>query len=51
MNVHDSENIKAILEDMSFKEAESMDRADLILLNTCAIRKMRIIKYLDDRPT
>ena len=39
MNVHDSENIKAILEDMSFKEAESMDRADLILLNTCAIRE------------
>ena len=39
MNVHDSENIKAILEDMSFKEAESMEVADLILLNTCAIRE------------
>lgn len=39
MNVHDSENIKAILEEMSFKEALVMEEADLILLNTCAIRE------------
>lgn len=39
MNVHDSENIKAILEEMSFKEADDMEKADLILLNTCAIRE------------
>ena len=39
MNVHDSENIKAILEDMSFKEAFDMEDADIILLNTCAIRE------------
>ena len=39
MNVHDSENIKAILEQMGFKEVSSMDQADLILLNTCAIRE------------
>ncbi len=39
MNVHDSENIKAILEQMGFKEEESMEKADLILLNTCAIRE------------
>ena len=38
MNVHDSENIKAILEEMSFKEVDEMEKADLILLNTCAIR-------------
>ena len=39
MNEHDSENIKAILEDMSFSETENMEDADLILLNTCAIRE------------
>ena len=39
MNVHDSENIKAILEEMSFKETLDMEKADLILLNTCAIRE------------
>ena len=39
MNEHDSENIKAILEEMSFKESDIMENADLILLNTCAIRE------------
>lgn len=39
MNVHDSENICAILEDMSFTSAEDMEDADIIILNTCAIRE------------
>lgn len=39
MNEHDSENIKAILEDMSFSETDVMEKADFILLNTCAIRE------------
>ena len=39
MNEHDTENIKAILEQMAFTEAEDMEKADLILLNTCAIRE------------
>ena len=39
MNVHDSENIKAILEMMGFSETFDMMDADLILLNTCAIRE------------
>ena len=39
MNEHDTENIKAILEDMSFEETLEMNDADLILLNTCAIRE------------
>lgn len=39
MNEHDTENIKAILEDMSFSESLEMEEADLILLNTCAIRE------------
>lgn len=39
MNEHDTENIKAILEDMSFTETDNMENADLVLLNTCAIRE------------
>ncbi len=39
MNEHDTENIKAILEQMEFIETEEMEDADLILLNTCAIRE------------
>lgn len=39
MNEHDGENIKAILEDMSFEETSNYLDADLILLNTCSIRE------------
>ena len=39
MNVHDSENIAAIMEDMSYSRCEDMDGADVIILNTCAIRE------------
>ena len=39
MNEHDSENIKAILESMSFTEIEDYEKADLVILNTCAIRE------------
>lgn len=39
MNEHDSEMISAILEDMSFTKTEDYNDADLIILNTCAIRE------------
>lgn len=39
MNVHDSENISAIMEDMNYTKVEDMDNADVIILNTCAIRE------------
>ena len=39
MNEHDSENIKAMLEEMSFTEEEDYEKADLVILNTCAIRE------------
>ena len=39
MNEHDSENIKAILEEMGFTYNSVMEESDLILLNTCAIRE------------
>ena len=39
MNEHDSENIRALLEEMSFKPSEILEEADVILFNTCAIRE------------
>ena len=39
MNEHDSENLKAMLEAMGYKESLNYINADLVLLNTCAIRE------------
>ncbi len=39
MNEHDSENIKAMLEELGFTEAEEQEKADLVILNTCSIRE------------
>ena len=39
MNVHDSENIKAIMEDMGYKSTDDMEKSDVIIINTCAIRE------------
>lgn len=39
MNEHDSENMSAILESMSFTKTDVMEDANLIILNTCAIRE------------
>ena len=39
MNEHDSENIKAMLEQLGFTEEDDMEKADLIILNTCSIRE------------
>ena len=39
MNEHDSENIRAILEEMGYKNTDNYLDADLIILNTCAIRE------------
>ena len=39
MNVHDSENISAIMEDLGYTKNEIMDKSDVIILNTCAIRE------------
>ena len=39
MNEHDSENLKAMLEELSFVEVDDYNEADLVLLNTCSIRE------------
>ena len=39
MNVHDSEEIKKILDNLGYSEVEDYEQADIIILNTCAIRE------------
>lgn len=39
MNEHDSENIRAILEDLGFRPSDDIYNSDLVILNTCAIRE------------
>ncbi len=39
MNEHDSENIKALLEELGLISNEVMEDADIVLLNTCSIRE------------
>lgn len=39
MNVHDSEEISGLLENIGYEQVDSENDADLIILNTCAIRE------------
>ena len=39
MNEHDSENIKAMLEELGFTYSDDYENSDLVLLNTCSIRE------------
>ncbi len=39
MNEHDSENIKAMLEELGFTQVDDYEKADVVLLNTCSIRE------------
>ena len=39
MNKHDSERIAGMLAGEGYEEADSMDKADIIIFNTCAVRK------------
>ena len=39
MNEHDSENIKGIMEDIGYTETLDMEEANVIIVNTCAIRE------------
>ncbi|ASA22145.1 tRNA (N6-isopentenyl adenosine(37)-C2)-methylthiotransferase MiaB [Paenibacillus donghaensis] len=39
MNEHDTETMKGLLEQMGYHSTEDRNEADLILLNTCAIRE------------
>ncbi|NLC48334.1 MAG: tRNA (N6-isopentenyl adenosine(37)-C2)-methylthiotransferase MiaB, partial [Tenericutes bacterium] len=39
MNEHDSEKIKGLLKSASYTESDKLEEADIIILNTCAIRE------------
>lgn len=39
MNTHDSEIISGVLEENGYKEADKLNNADLIILNTCCVRE------------
>lgn len=39
MNVSDSEIVASILTNQGYTPAESLEAADLVLVNTCAIRE------------
>jgi len=44
MNVHDSEVLGGILSSIGFRPASSEEEADIILLNTCSVRKKAVDK-------
>ena len=49
MNVHDSEEIKYYLESLGYTPSENLEDADIVVLNTCAIRenaKDKVFGYL-----
>ena len=49
MNVHDSEEIKYYLEALGYEAVEELENADIVVLNTCAIRenaKDKVFGYL-----
>lgn len=49
MNVHDSEEIKYYLESLGYEAVDELEKADIVVLNTCAIRenaKDKVFGYL-----
>ena len=39
MNEHDTENIEGLLDSIGFTKIDDMEKADLVILNTCSIRE------------
>lgn len=44
MNVHDSEKLAGMLENIEYHQANKLEEADIILLNTCTIRENADLK-------
>ncbi len=45
MNEHDSEKLAGMLENMGYLEGDSIDTADVILLNTCSVRENADLRF------
>ncbi len=45
MNYHDSERLLAHLQNLNFSKASSLEEADMVLFNTCAIRDLANQKF------
>ena len=48
MNVHDSEKIAGILSESDYGPADSIEEADVIVLNTCSIREKAEQKFYSE---
>jgi tRNA-2-methylthio-N6-dimethylallyladenosine synthase len=48
MNEHDGEKLSGLLSVDGFEEVDSMDEADLVLLNTCSIREKAVHKVYSE---
>ena len=48
MNVYDTERMTELLAPMGFAETQSMEEADVVLLNTCHIRDKAVEKVYSD---
>ena len=46
MNIHDSEKIAGMLQELGYCEASSKEDADIIVFNTCCIRESAELKIL-----
>ena len=46
MNIHDSEKLAGMLNSMGYTETSDQAEADLILFNTCCVRKMPSTGYM-----
>ena len=45
MNHHDTERILSYLQELNFSKTDNLDTADLVLLNTCAVRNLSNQKF------
>ena len=39
MNVHESEKLAGMMEELGYKETDSVEKSDVVVFNTCCIRE------------